>query len=113
MGYLFHAQLTLLELLRGQEQRPDGAISLELHDDIAWEENGQPVDLLPVKHHIRSVRTLGDKDDDVWRSIQSWMDTLAPGDADGSTLTLVTTRQARPGTAMASLKAPVQLRLKL
>jgi hypothetical protein len=106
LGYLFQSQLALLELLRGQEERPDGAISLELHDDVAWEEDGQPVELLQVKHHIRSVRTLGDKDDDVWRTIQSWMDTHAPGDSDGPTLSLVTTQQARPGTAMAALKAP-------
>lgn len=106
LGYLFQAQLALLELLRGQEDRPDGAISLELHDDVAWEQGGRPVELLQVKHHIRSVRTLGDKDDDVWRTIQSWMDTHAPGDEDGPTLTLVTTQQARAGTAMAALKAP-------
>ncbi|MFD4319036.1 ABC-three component system protein [Streptomyces sp. NPDC058548] len=106
LGYLFQAQLALLELLRGAEQRPDGAISLELHDDVAWEENGAPVDLLQVKHHVRGVRTLGDKDDDVWRTIKSWMDTHDPGDADGPWLTLVTTQQARKGSAMAALRSP-------
>lgn len=106
LGYLFQAQFALLELLRGQEERPDGAISLELHDDVAWEQDGRPIDLLQVKHHIRSVRTLGDKDDDVWRTIQSWMDTHAPGDENGPSLTLVTTQRARPGTAMAALKVP-------
>ncbi|MFF4323309.1 ABC-three component system protein [Streptomyces sp. NPDC001568] len=106
MGYLFQAQFALLELLRGREDRPDGAISLELHDDVAWEQDGRPIDLLQVKHHIRGVRTLGDKDDDVWRTIKSWMDTHAPGDENGPALTLVTTQQARPGTAMAALKAP-------
>ncbi|MFB7178578.1 hypothetical protein ACFCYI_12830 [Streptomyces sp. NPDC056257] len=106
LGYLFQAQLALLELLRGQEDRPDGAISLKLHDDVAWEEAGRPVELLQVKHHIRSVRSLGDKDDDVWRTIQSWMDTHRPGDEHGPTLTLVTTQLARPGTAMAALTVP-------
>ncbi|MFB8761134.1 ABC-three component system protein [Nocardiopsis alba] len=106
LGYLFQAQLALLELLRGMDERPDGAISLELHDDVAWEENGAPVDLLQVKHHIRGVRTLGDKDDDVWRTIKSWMDTHDPGDAHGPWLTLVTTQQARPGSAMAYLRGP-------
>ncbi|MFJ1709577.1 ABC-three component system protein [Kitasatospora sp. NPDC088346] len=104
LGYLFQAQLALLELLRGAEERPDGAISLELHDDVAWEADGRPVDLLQVKHHIRGVRTLGDKDDDVWRTVQSWMDTHDPGDADGPWLTLMTTQQARPGSAMAALR---------
>lgn len=106
LGYLFQAQLALLELLRGADERPDGEISLELHDDVAWEEAGNPVDLLQVKHHIRGVRTLGDKDDDVWRTIKSWMDTHDPGDVHGPWLTLVTTQQARPGSAMAKLRGP-------
>jgi hypothetical protein len=105
LGYLFQSQWALLELLQGSEQRPDGAISLELHDDVAWDEGGKAVDLLQIKHHLKSARTLGDKDDDVWRTIQSWMDTHAPGDAEGPWLTLVTTQAARPGTAMAALRS--------
>ncbi|MFE0332554.1 hypothetical protein ACFW08_38360, partial [Streptomyces sp. NPDC058960] len=34
------------------------------------------------------------------------MDTHVPGDEYGPMLTLVTTQEARPGTAMAALKAP-------
>ncbi|MGW6523976.1 ABC-three component system protein [Streptomyces sp. NPDC054962] len=105
LGYLFQSQWALLELLQGAEQRPDGAISLELHDDVAWDEDGTAVDLLQVKHHLKTARTLGDKDDDVWRTIQSWMDTHAPGDAEGPWLTLVTTQKARPGSAMAALRS--------
>ncbi|MET9693479.1 hypothetical protein ABZY81_34430, partial [Streptomyces sp. NPDC006514] len=52
------------------------------------------------------MRSLGDKDGDVWRTIQSWMDTHRPGDERGPKLTLVTTQQARPGTAMAALTVP-------
>jgi hypothetical protein len=116
LGYLFQSQWALLELLQGMEHRPDGAISLELHDDVAWEEGGKAVDLLQVKHHLKAARTLGDKDDDVWRTIQSWMDTHVPGDAEGPWLTLVTTQKARPGSAMAALRsdgegADVALRL--
>ncbi|MGV9394175.1 ABC-three component system protein [Streptomyces olivaceus] len=105
LGYLFQSQWALLQLLEGADQRPDGAVSLELHDDVAWEEDGKAVDLLQVKHHLKTARTLGDKDDDVWRTIQSWMDTHLPGDAEGPWLTLVTTQQARPGTAMAALRS--------
>ncbi|MFK4273386.1 dsDNA nuclease domain-containing protein, partial [Streptomyces milbemycinicus] len=105
LGYLFQSQWALLELLRGAEERPDGAISVELHDDVAWDEDGKAVDLLQVKHHLKTARTLGDKDDDVWRTIQAWMDTHVPGDAEGPWLTLVTTQKARPGSAMAALRS--------
>ncbi|WPP32273.1 ABC-three component system protein [Streptomyces sp. CL7] len=104
LGYLFQAQWGLYELLQGAEERPDGAISLELHDDVAWEEGARAVDLLQTKFHPRSTRSLGDKDDDVWRTIRSWMDTHDPGDADGPWLTLVTTQRARNGSAMAALR---------
>jgi hypothetical protein len=104
LGYLYQAKWALLELLRGSGERPDGAISLELHDDVAWEEADRPVDLLQTKFHPRSLRTLGDRDDDLWRTIRSWMDTHAPGDANGPWLTLVTTQRAREGTAAAALR---------
>ncbi|WP_030276388.1 ABC-three component system protein [Streptomyces sp. NRRL B-24484] len=109
LGYLYQARWALLELLRGAvEERPDGAISLEMHDDVAWENGHRAVDLLQVKYHQRSVRTLGDKDDDLWRTIRSWMDTHQPGDPDGPWLTLVTTQAARPGSAAAALRGPVR-----
>lgn len=105
LGYLYQAKWALLELLRGSSERPDGAISLELHDDVAWEVADRPVDLLQTKLHQRSTRTLGDRDDDLWRTIRSWMDTHEPGDAEGPWLTLVTTQQARDGSAAAALRS--------
>ena len=106
LGYLYQAKWALLELFRGSSERPDGAISLELHDDVAWEVANRPVDLLQTKLHQRSTRTLGDRDDDLWRTIRSWMDTHDPGDAEGPWLTLVTTQHAREGSAAAALRSP-------
>ncbi|MDX3696916.1 hypothetical protein PV726_43085 [Streptomyces europaeiscabiei] len=106
LGYLYQAKWALLELFRGSSERPDGAISLELHDDVAWEVGDRPVDLLQTKLHQRSTRTLGDRDDDLWRTIRSWMDTHDPGDAEGPWLTLVTTQHARDGSAAAALRSP-------
>ena len=106
LGYLYQAKWALLELFRGSSERPDGAISLELHDDVAWEVANRPVDLLQTKLHQRSTRTLGDRDDDLWRTIRSWMDTNDPGDAEGPWLTLVTTQHAREGSAAAALRSP-------
>ncbi|MFG2440950.1 ABC-three component system protein [Streptomyces sp. NPDC048508] len=106
LGYLYQAKWALLELFRGSSERPDGAISLELHDDVAWEVAGRPVDLLQTKLHQRSTRTLGDRDDDLWRTIRSWMDTHDPADAEGPWLTLVTTQHAREASAAASLRSP-------
>ncbi|MGW0182161.1 ABC-three component system protein [Nocardia sp. NPDC003345] len=94
-----------MELLRTGPDRPDAAISLELFDDIAWEEAGTPTELLQVKHHESRSRSLTDRSKDVWKTIQVWMDTASPGDAYGPELVLVTTQLAATGSAMAALRA--------
>jgi len=105
LGYLYQSQWPLVELLRRSAGEPDAAITIELYDDVAWEQDGTPKELLQLKHHTAKARTLGDKDDDLWRTIRSWMDAHSAGDADGPLLSLVTTTTALDGTAAAALRA--------
>jgi hypothetical protein len=86
LGYIYQCQWPLLALLRDSADRPDCQITLELHDDVAWDHDGTPTALLQVKHHVNSVRGLGDKDVDWWRTIQAWMDAHDPADAAGPKL---------------------------
>jgi hypothetical protein len=79
-----------------------------MYDDVSWEQNGSPLELLQLKHHLNSTRALGDKDPDLWRTVASWMDAHPPDDADGPTLTLVTTQAAAAGTACAALGADIK-----
>jgi hypothetical protein len=104
LGYLYQSQWPLLELLRGSPERPDCAITVELHDDVAWDEHGTPTSLLQLKRHHQSVRTLSDKDVDVWRTIRVWMDGYDIADPDGPTLTIVTTQTAAADNATAALR---------
>jgi hypothetical protein len=104
LGYLYQSQWPLVELLRRGGDEPDSALTLELHDDVAWEEDGTPSELLQVKHHINTVGRLGDRDGDLWRTVRVWMDAGAPGDPAGPTLTLVTTATAAAGSACALLR---------
>lgn len=104
VGYQHQTWWALVELLRSGPERPDSAITLELYDDVAWDESGTPTELLQVKHHQASGRQLTDRATDVWKTLQVWMDTAAPGDAEGPRLVLVTTQTAAPGTAMAALR---------
>ena len=83
LGYLYQSQWPLVEILRRGRDEPDCALTLELHDDVAWEEDGTPTELLQLKHHINAAGRLGDKDDDLWRTIRVWMDAHAPGDPSG------------------------------
>jgi hypothetical protein len=104
LGYLYQSQWPLVELLLRGADQPDTAITIELYDDVAWEEDGSPTELLQVKHHLNSTRSVADKGDDIWRTIRSWMDAGPPGNASGPVLTLVTTATAPDGTAAASLR---------
>ena len=105
-GYFYQAQWALLELIRGSRVRPDCRISLELFDDVAWDADGSPVELLQIKHHLVGSRLLGDLDDDVWRTIGAWLDAGPADDPNGPLLTLVTTQTARDGTALGALRPP-------
>jgi hypothetical protein len=104
VGYQHQTWWALVELLRSGASRPDAAITLELHDDVAWERDGTPTQLLQVKHHQSTSRQLTDASTDLWRTLKVWVDTALPGDASGPELLLVTTQTAGTGTAVAALR---------
>ena len=104
VGYQHQTWWALYELLRSGIDRPDAAITLELYDDVAWEENGTPTQLLQLKHHQNTYRALTDTSTDLWRTLRVWMNTAIPGDAAGAQLLLVTTQTASSGTAVAALR---------
>ena len=69
-GYLYQTSWALLELLRQAPHRPDQALTLEMHDDIAWEDaSGNPTELLQAKLHRKANAGLGDRDTDVWKTL--------------------------------------------
>ena len=104
VGYQHQTWWALVELLLSGARLPDAAITLELYDDVAWEQDGSPTQLLQIKHHQRTQRALTDTSTDVWRTMKVWMDTAIPGDATGAQLLLITTQQAGTDTAVATLR---------
>jgi hypothetical protein len=103
-GYQYQTWWSLLEMLRTGPDRPDATLIIEMHDDVAWEENGTPTELLQTKHHQVTHRTLTDMGDDIWRSLRVWMDTAAPSDPAGPLLHLVSTDQAPDSSAAYALR---------
>src|SRR6266516_190083 len=92
-------------MLRTGRDRPDATLTLEMHDDVAWEEDGNPTELLQTKHHQQAARTLSDSGDDVWRSLLVWLETASPSDPDGPLMHLVSTDVAPAGSAAHALRA--------
>jgi ABC-3C protein/Cap4-like dsDNA endonuclease family protein len=103
-GYLYQTNWALLDLLRKAPSRPDQAVSLEMHDDVAWTVDGNPVELLQAKLHAKSTAGLGDKDVDMWKTLGIWMGRADCTDPQGADLALVTTSSASSGSAAYALR---------
>lgn len=105
-GYLYQCQSALIELLRRGSQRPEIVVFLEKLDDIQLEEDGEPVDILQLKHHQGGGGDLTDMSVDLWRTIGVWIDVfpqLAPGERPA--FTLLTTGHAPDESAAALLRS--------
>jgi hypothetical protein len=104
LGYLHQTRWGLLELLRARTTNPGQSLTLEMHDDIAWDQDGTPAELKQLKLHVSALRNLTDASDDIWRTLRVWMDNGRPGDPYGPILTLVTNSSAGAGSAAALLR---------
>lgn len=104
-GYLYQVHWALLNLLREGRTRPDQIISLEMHDDVSWEdEHGTATELLQTKLHANTTAGLGDKDEDIWKTLLIWLERDDAIDPSGPELALVTSSTAQPGTAAYALR---------
>lgn len=108
LGYQFQVNWGLLELLRRGASRPDQSLTLELHDDVAWDRAGHPIERIQVKHHLNRQAALTDASPDVWRTLKVWMDTACRDDPNGALLMLVTTATAATGSAASALRPDSQ-----
>jgi hypothetical protein len=105
LGYLHQTRWGLLELLRSRTTDPGRSLTMEMHDDIAWEQDGTPAELKQLKLHVSALRNLTNASDDMWRTLRVWMDAGRPGDPYGPILTLVTNSSAGDGSAASFLRA--------
>lgn len=103
LGYLYQTKWPLVELVKRARTDPGCGVALEMADDVTWDDSGLPVEMVQAKHHTTAKASLTDKSDDIWRTLQVWMDATARGDTS-SLLTLVTTATAPDGSAAASLR---------
>ncbi len=87
------------------KKKPNGHISIEKFDDVAFEDEDYSKCLIQAKHHV-SPKSLDDKSVDLWKTIRVWVDQLAQGIITlGSTkFVLITTSEAKEGSAMAHLR---------
>lgn len=102
LGYLYQTRYALLLILNSPEELE---LSIESLDDIVFQENGSPQELLQLKHHT-SPASLTDASSDLWKTIRIWSTNLGEGriTLPDTMLTLVTTAQAPDGSIAALLR---------
>ena len=106
IGYLFQCRYALLESLRRLRTTQEFTVSLETLDDVVFEANGDPPELLQTKHHLNRAANLTDASPDLWKTLRIWCEGLSNGTIPGdSTFFLITTGQAPEGSAAQYLRA--------
>ncbi len=106
-GYLFQCRCALLAGLSAIQDSPQLSISIEKFDDVAFEANGEPTDLIQTKHHIGKTGDLTDSSADLWKTLWIWLKRVAE-DVEAPFRTrfvLLTTGQAPDGSAASTLRS--------
>ncbi len=104
-GYLYQCRLALLLGLQAVKKRPNGQVSIEKFDDIAFDSDDHADCLIQAKHHI-SAKELTDSSVDVWKTLRIWIEDFRLGaitNADTRRI-LITTAVAPGGSAISKLR---------
>jgi hypothetical protein len=105
LGYLYQCRFALFEGLSRLRRGEQFDASLETLDDVVFEEEGKPLELIQMKHHLTRSADLSDASVDIWKSLRIWSVGIKQGTiGQGALLFLVTTAQAAKGSAADYLK---------
>jgi hypothetical protein len=105
LGYFYQSRYSLYLLLNNFSEYSH--ISIEKFDDVAFDNNGTPAELLQLKHHTSSTATLTDSSSDLWRTIRVWSSAITNGELNPSEVlfTLITTATAPEGSIASKLRS--------
>lgn len=107
-GYLYQCRYGLLEALRRMRQEADFQVCIETLDDVVFDQQGSPPELLQTKHHVNRAADLTDASVDLWKTLRIWCEGVASGSLHlGSRFILVTTASAGSGSAAEMLRPGV------
>lgn len=106
VGYLYQARLALALGLRYVYVEGGVEIAVEKLDDVSFELNGAPLDLLQTKHHLSRSADLTDASPDLWKTLRIWSELAIadPGLPARTRLTLITTGTVAGGAIVNLLR---------
>lgn len=107
VGYLYQCRFALFKAIEATRDAPGADISIERFDDVAFEQNGDPVELIQTKHHLAGKGSLSDASTDLWKTLRVWAERSAADSATvlSSRFFLITTATAPSGSAASLLRA--------
>lgn len=107
VGYLYQCRFALFKAIEATRDAPGADISIERFDDVAFEQNGDPVELIQTKHHLAGKGSLSDASTDLWKTLRVWAERTAadPATVISSRFFLITTATAPSGSAASLLRA--------
>ena len=83
LGYLFQCRFALLHSLRKlRTDDDDFLVSIETADDVVFERQGSPIELLQLKRHVKHAANLTDASVDMWKSLRIWCEGFSKGTID-------------------------------
>lgn len=105
-GYYYQARLALFESLRLAYGESNVDVAIERFDDVSFESEGAPLELLQTKHHINKVGDLTDTSPDLWKTLRVWCEATKenPSLPSRTRFVLMTTGQAPDETAASFLR---------
>lgn len=105
-GYLFQCRYALLAALEQVNRNTGLEISIEKFDDIAFERDGQPLELIQTKHRVTRTGNLSNTSTDLWKTLCIWSEAVSndPSLLGRLSFLLVTTASAPEGSAASYLR---------
>ena len=102
LGYLYQVRYALDLIL---ENREELQVSIESLDDVTFEEQGSPIELLQLKHHTNPA-SLTDRSSDLWKTIRVWSSFVKDGSVNSDTLLTLVTTGVAPDNSVSFLLKP-------
>lgn len=106
LGYLYQVVYALYLIISCEDNNDQ--IGIERFDDVSFEKDGTPKELIQLKHHVTPGK-LTDSSVDLWRTLKVWMDSKDILEED-TKLLLITTASAPKESVAYFLKADEQVR---
>lgn len=98
LGYIYQVRYALFAALKKMQEVDDPDlyfVSIEKLDDVAFDKEGTPEELLQTKYHGKPAN-LTDKSPDIWKTFRIWAEALLNNEIeDDTSLYLITTELAQ------------------